>query len=185
MSDNIEEKVNTSEEAVYQIGEGKNALTLQVRTHKDFFIDNVDSDSYIYMDMDLIRESKDNPSGKTIFAIGTFYNLSYYDLPKKELRKRMSKDLAEKLLKSKSIKAGRIKGFLEQIKGNPLIDEIKEQMKVVEMELNNNKLARVRARLAEKIDRKLGTHLEKAELPTPLKKVEKAISDTILGKVRE
>lgn len=48
-----------------------------------------------------------------------------------------------------------------------------------------NKLAKVRNKLAKKVDNVLGTNLEEMKIAKPLKKIEKAISDKLFGKVKE
>ncbi len=52
-------------------------------------------------------------------------------------------------------------------------------------ELLNNKFAIIRHKLAEKIDHTLGTNLTEKKLPKSLKKLEKTVSDKLLGKTRE
>lgn len=52
-------------------------------------------------------------------------------------------------------------------------------------ESNNNEMAKLRNKLAQKVDKVLGTNLEKKELSKPLKKIEKAVSDKLFGKVKE
>ena len=52
-------------------------------------------------------------------------------------------------------------------------------------ESNNNEIAKLRNKLAQKVDKVLGTNLEKKELSKPLKKIEKAVSDKLFGKVKE
>ena len=51
--------------------------------------------------------------------------------------------------------------------------------------LNKSILARVRNKLARKVDNLLGTNTEAKKLAKPLKKIEKAISDKLFGKVKE
>ena len=50
--------------------------------------------------------------------------------------------------------------------------------------LNKSKLAEVRIKLAKKIDNTLGTELAEKKLPLFIKKIEKRISDKVLGKDR-
>ena len=49
----------------------------------------------------------------------------------------------------------------------------------------SSKLAALRKRIAHGIDEKLGTKIEEKKLPKPLKKLEKAVSDRLFGKVNE
>lgn len=49
----------------------------------------------------------------------------------------------------------------------------------------DNHLAKLRNKMAKKIDNVLGTNLEEKKLATPLKKAEKKISDKLFGKVRD
>ena len=83
----------------------------------------------------------------------------------------------------------KIKEKLSDIKGDPFADKLLLSMKQKEKrerekeerekrELNNSKLAKIRLRLAKK----LGI---KTELPRAVKKLEKAVSDKLLGKVHE
>ena len=44
---------------------------------------------------------------------------------------------------------------------------------------NNNKLSELRKRIAKKVDKTLGTNLEKKKLPKPLKNAEKIISEKL------
>ena len=48
-----------------------------------------------------------------------------------------------------------------------------------------NQLSKVRKMIAHNIDETLGTNLEEKKLTRPLKKLEKAISDKLFGKVKE
>jgi len=50
---------------------------------------------------------------------------------------------------------------------------------------NNSLLAKLRKKIAHNIDETLGTNLEEKKLAKPLKKIEKAVSDKLLGKVKE
>lgn len=59
----------------------------------------------------------------------------------------------------------------------------KEQ--ITENNFNTNKLATLRKKIAHKIDETLGTNLEEKKLVKPLKKIEKAVSDKLFGKVNE
>ena len=52
-------------------------------------------------------------------------------------------------------------------------------------ETNTNKLATLRKKIAHDIDETLGTHLEEKKIAEPIKKIEKAISDKLFGKVKE
>ena len=49
----------------------------------------------------------------------------------------------------------------------------------------SNKLATFRNKIAHNLDKKLRTHLEEKKIAKPLKKIEKAISDKLFGKVKE
>lgn len=60
----------------------------------------------------------------------------------------------------------------------------KEETNIENRVLDNSKLAEIRKKMAKKIDETLGTKLTQKELPKPLKKIEKAISDKLLGKKR-
>ena len=60
---------------------------------------------------------------------------------------------------------------------------IREQQ--LEKELVNSKIAHMRRNLAQKIDKVLGTNLTEKKLPKRLKKLEKTVSDKLLGKTRE
>ncbi len=51
--------------------------------------------------------------------------------------------------------------------------------------LNESKLAQLRKAVAKGIDDALGTNLEEKKLAKPLKKIEKAVSDKLLGKVKD
>ena len=51
--------------------------------------------------------------------------------------------------------------------------------------LNNSKLGKLRRQIAKTIDKTLDTDLEEEKLPIPIKKIEKAISDKLFGKVKE
>lgn len=63
-------------------------------------------------------------------------------------------------------------------------NKIPQETAAVEAEENANSqecsLARVRYKLAQKADSKLGTHLAKAKLPEPLKKVETELNEIII-----
>lgn len=48
-----------------------------------------------------------------------------------------------------------------------------------------NKLATLRKKIAHDIDETLGTHLEEKKIAKPIKKIEKAVSDKLFGKVNE
>ena len=50
---------------------------------------------------------------------------------------------------------------------------------------NKSKLANLRQKLAHDIDKTLGTHLEEKKIAKPIKKIEKAVSDKLFGKVKE
>lgn len=52
-------------------------------------------------------------------------------------------------------------------------------------EVATNKLAKIRKKIAHGIDETLGTKLEEKKLAKPLKKIEKAVSDKLFGKVKE
>jgi hypothetical protein len=60
-----------------------------------------------------------------------------------------------------------------------------DNKKSPENELNKNKLATLRKKIAHDIDETLGTHLEEKKIAEPIKKIEKAISDKLFGKVKE
>ena len=49
----------------------------------------------------------------------------------------------------------------------------------------SNKLSTLRKKIAHGIDETLGTHLEEKKIAKPLKKIEKAVSDKLFGKVNE
>ena len=51
--------------------------------------------------------------------------------------------------------------------------------------LTDNKISSLRYRIANKADKVLGTKLAKKKIAKPLKKLEKAVSDKLLGKTRE
>ena len=50
---------------------------------------------------------------------------------------------------------------------------------------NKSKLANLRQKLAHDVDKTLGTKLEEKKLAKPLKKIEKAVSDKLFGRVKE
>lgn len=52
-------------------------------------------------------------------------------------------------------------------------------------ELNRSILAKLRNKLAKKVDNVLGTHLEDKKIAKPIKKIEKAVSDKLFGRVNE
>lgn len=52
-------------------------------------------------------------------------------------------------------------------------------------EVASNKLATLRKKIAHDIDETLGTKLEEKKIAKPLKKIEKAVSDKLFGKVNE
>ena len=183
MIEEIKELQNNPEKAVYQIGKDKNALILSVEEVtengevKDINLEplafsekflklNLSKNNIPIYALSELEDSRIEPSA-------TGFHLD---------RAEAIANLSRKLFNDKSKNARYAKEFLKKISGNPLIDEIKEQIKVVEeeqkRELNNSKLGCVRAKLAKK----LGI---KTELPKSIKKIEKVISGTILGKTRE
>ena len=67
----------------------------------------------------------------------------------------------------------------------PLLNKAEEQNKIENEVLNSNHLAKVRNRLAKSIDNVLGTNLEEKKIAKPIKKIEKAVSDKLFGKINE
>lgn len=51
--------------------------------------------------------------------------------------------------------------------------------------LNQSKLGMLRSKIAHSVDNLLGTHFEEKKMVKPLKKIEKAVSDKLFGKVKE
>ena len=188
MNEDVKEIENTTENGdsryIYKMGEGKDALTLVVRTGNSLHIDNVNHFWYSYLQI-YVNDYENNSS----FRIDSSYNLGKDNLSGDAAKENMAYDIAKRLCNDKSKNACSAKKFLKQIKGNPSIDRIKQHMDLIEKEqkrkLDNSKLAKLRIKLANKTDNLLGTNFEKTELPKSLKKVEKAISDRLFGKVKE
>lgn len=262
MSDEIKELENTPEKAVYQFGEGKNALTLSIEsgttTYNELTYDDKDdawprgihneNTKYLKLELSYNRLSLYSiyEQGRTSASIRPMH----HDYRVSKLCD-YKKEISEKLFDDNSKEATAIKKFLSQIKGSALVDEInkliketpqrreeellkqqKEQAKKVAEEqkrkveakqqelaeaqnrenaenlLNNfvgtdnakilkkeedvttndvatNKLATLREKIAHDIDETFCTNLEEKKIAKPLKKIEKAISDKLFGKVKE
>ncbi len=75
----------------------------------------------------------------------------------------------------------------EEKDGRPgaLLRKTKEQYKIENFVLNNSKLGKLRNKLAKKIDSILGTNLKDKKIAKPIKKIEKAVSNKLFGKVNE
>lgn len=181
---------NTPEKAVYQFGEGKDALILSIAEKTEFNeVMSPTGDPMRFSEKHLKLElSRDNEA---------IYNLSelvdskfpYY---KGNERKKIDviKDLSKKLWDDNSKNSSIAKKLLSMVKGNPLIDEMNKQMELLRdaqnKELNKSKLAKVRNKVAKKIDSVLGTSLEKKKMP--LKGLEAGVSrivEKIVSKVNE
>ena len=83
-----------------------------------------------------------------------------------------------------------VNSFLASHGGKFETDESKKQTETSNNnkeheELNRSILAKVRNKVAKKIDSVLGTTLEEKNITKPLKKIEKAVSDKLFGKVKE
>ena len=77
-----------------------------------------------------------------------------------------------------------------QDKSKDTTDENKQKKEKIlankeKKKIADNKLAQTRKKLAQRIDAVLGTHLEDKKLAKPLKKIEKAVSDKLLGKIKD
>lgn len=136
------------------------------------------------------------------------YTSSWYATEKKvDIYKKM----AENLYNDHSDGAIAVKDILLRIKGHPLLEVIKQNMSDIHArevqqaherelrELNNSKLAKVRnkaAKLADKVSEKLGMEnfvqkftdgkkIADVEINSKARIIEKAVSDKVLGKVKE
>ena len=96
-------------------------------------------------------------------------------------------DLSKDICNNENV--AEITELLKQIKGNPVIDQLSTQLDMdterQKKELNISKLATLRKKITHNIDETFGTNLEEKKLAKPLKKIEKAVSDKLFGKVKE
>lgn len=88
----------------------------------------------------------------------------------------MNVDEYFKFYKDHEVKDGRLGAILHKVR---------EADKIENYALNNSKFGKVRNKLAKSVDKVLETNLAEKKIAKPLKKIEKAVSDKLLGKVRE
>ena len=226
MSDKIKKLKDDMTESVYQIGEGENQLRLRVSVSQAEYRtregNNPDEHHFGSAKTDCV-ELRLSSGDKDIYKIKQkghedahiesgdgkdSYAGSWYAAEKKvDIRK----EIAEKLYKDNSDGACAVKGILQQIKGHPLFEAIKQNMADIHarevkqaherelQELNNSKLAKIRkkaAKLADKVTEKLGLEnvvqrftdgkrIEDVEINSKARVMEKKFSDKWLGKVKE
>lgn len=217
---------NDMRESIYQIGEDLRFSVSVYRTEYRKREGNTPNEHHFgTAETDCIELKLLSDSGEILYDIKqkghkdayietgdgrTSYDASWYVAEKKVDDMRMK--IAEELYKDHSDKALVVKNIMLQIKGHPLLEEIKQNMSNIHKreveryreeelkELNNNKLARLRkktARFADKITEKLGMESvvqrfadgKKIEdvkiISKPMKEIEKALSDKLFGKVKE
>ena len=118
MSEEIKELKNTPEKAVYQFGEGKDALTLSV--YEDKYNQDVGDYNPVYHHETIVKLTS---QGISLFHISQdshgVETEGYTNL----------EPLAEKLYDNNSKEARAIKMMLSQIKGNSLIDRLNSSLK--------------------------------------------------------
>lgn len=74
---------------------------------------------------------------------------------------------------------------VQQFVGEDFVGEDKDIMSEQKENVASNKLSILRKKIAHDIDETLGTHLEEKKIVKPIKKIEKAVSDKLFGKVNE
>ena len=118
MSEEIKELENTPEKAVYQFGEGKDALTLSV--YEDKYNQDVGDYNPVYHHETIVKLTS---QGISLFHISQdshgVETEGYTNL----------EPLAEKLYDNNSKEARAVKMMLSQIKGNSLIDRLNSSLK--------------------------------------------------------
>ena len=120
----------------------------------------------------------------------------YIGVPKTQLYylSEQERILVEKIIETKN--PGLLKKLVKAVKNcNSGMDSLaenylkyqqnKDNKKSPENELSKSRLATLRKKIAHGLDKTLGTKLEEKKLAKPLKKIEKAVSDKLFGKVNE
>lgn len=231
MTAEIKELENSPEKTVYQFGEGKNIMQLTISRYPTEYMKLFPEDEVKIYKGGRLETAKDKTDCFEIkLSSGgvDFYNVKqksiedahedwdvfegeYLTWLAAERKVDPENKIAEKLYTDDSAEALTARTCLQQIKGNPLIDKINQQINDMRQrdekikhrremkELNNSKLAKLRKRAAEFADKGsevLG--LEKAvkkitggkkiadvKINPKIKAKEKEFSDRFFGRVKD
>lgn len=193
MSEEVKEIENMPEKAVYQFGEGKNALQLTVYSERYW-------------------------SGPDMPYLHFFLSLESNDVSLYKINDLDGHSIPDKLYDDISKEAIAVKKLLAQIRGNSMIDGINDRIKEIPQErqrkkqesieaerrararrkqnegnkknannaLDNfvgtgkvNRLSILRKKIAHDIDETFGTNIEEKKLPNVLKRVEEPMSKIV------
>lgn len=133
MSEKIKELENTPEKAIYQVGEGKDALTLSITTGATTYKSanehcQITQEPANYIEISLssnnVRLFYFNKKDHEDAIIGNIYKNMGRPLNFGGKKIDHKKLLSERLFDDSSKEAVAVKKFLSQIKGNALVDEI-------------------------------------------------------------